>query len=367
MTAPQLDNERMGLPSGSGAERWTTCPGSYMAEKGQPDQQTEDAAEGEMLHAVVAGLAEGVLSDDQKWCVDFCRNTSDRLVSELLAADPGKPIIEERLWLRDADLEPVASCRIDYAIGGLHAEQDGSAMLALDWKMGRRGAPAADINAQLRFTAAVLGQEFSPDIVYVGIVAPRVDGERVTLAKFTAEQCRAAHAEMVAAAKRAMLPAQPRNPSPKACYYCRARGTAACPESIAAATALSIAPGAELSCEVLATLLDRCDMAERVIDAIRAEGKRRIEAGVIVPGWKLKPGAKVKKVAAQAAWAKVGIQIGGAAFADACTVSIPKLADGWKGQHPDLSGKAARAEVESMLGAAVTEQQNAPSLSREAA
>ena len=239
-------------------------------------------------------------------------------------------------------------------------------MLALDWKFGRRGAPAADINAQLRFTAAVLGQEFSPDVVYVGIVAPRVDGERVTLAKFTAEQCRAAHAEMVAAAKRAMLPTQPRNPSPKACHYCRAR--AACPEAIAAATALAAAQPSDLSDPVVvADLLDRCDQAERVIDAIRDGARKMIEAGVSVPGWKLKPGAKTKKVAAQAAWAKIGQQIGGASFAEACTVSIPKLAAGWKGQHPELSEKAARAAVESMLGDAVTETQNAPSLSKEAA
>lgn len=244
-------------------------------------------------------------------------------------------------------------------------------MLALDWKMGRRGADAAEINAQLRFTAAVLGQEFSPDVVYVGIVAPRAEGERVTVAKFTAAQCAAAHAEMVAAAKRAMLPGQPRNPSPKGCYYCRARGTSACPESIAAATALSIVPGAELSCEVLSTLLDRCDMADRVIDAIRAEGKRRIEAGAVIESpsgrWRLKPGNTIKKVSAQAAWARIGQQIGGSAFAEACTVSLPKLAAAWKLQTSAKSDKAARDDVEKLLGDAVTAQQNAPSLSKEAA
>lgn len=359
MSAPQLDNERGGMPSGSGAERWTTCPGSHLAEQGQPDTPSDDAAEGEMLHAVVAGLADGVLSDEQQWCVDFCRQTRDRLCHEVLG-EPEQTTIEERFWLRDEILAPVASCRVDHADHGQHA------ILALDWKFGRRGAPAADVNAQLRFTAAVLWQEFSPDVVYVGIVAPRVDGERVTLAKFTAEQCRASHAEMVAAAKRAMLPGQPRNPSPKACHYCKARAT--CPEAIAAATALSVVDSAELADPIrVAQLLDRCDQAERVIDAIRDGAKRMIEAGVAVPGWKLKPGSKVKKVAAQAAWAKVGQQIGGASFAEACTVSIPKLASGWKGQHPELSEKSARAAVESMLGDAVTETQNAPSLSREAA
>ncbi|MBK8477774.1 MAG: DUF2800 domain-containing protein [Opitutaceae bacterium] len=320
------DNERAGMPSGSGAERWLTCPGAQAAEAGKPDPQTEDAAEGDFLHEV---MARGVspVKDEHHPLIDFCRETRDRLVVDLLAADRGAPIIEERLWLRDADLEPVASCRVDYAIGGLHAAQDGAAMLAIDYKFGRRGADSAEINAQLRFTAAVLGQEFSPDVVFVAIVAPRAEGERVTVAKFTGQQCAAAHREMVAAAKRAMLPNQPRNPSPKACHYCRARGTSACPESIAAATALSIVPGAELSSDVLATLLDRCDMADRVIDAMRTEAKRRIEAGAVIPGWRLKPGATSKKVSAKDAWAKIGQQIGGSAFAECCTVSfaVPRL------------------------------------------
>lgn len=362
-----VDNERMGLPSGSGAERWTTCHGSHLAEQGQPDQQTDDAAEGEMLHAVMAGLEAHQLTDDQQWCIDFCRQTRGKLESELLQEVTDDPIIEERLWLRDADLEPVASCRVDYSIGVRNATGGEPAMLALDWKFGRRGATSADTNGQLRFTAAVLWQEFQPDVVYVGIVAPRAEGERVTVAKFTGEQCTAAHREMVAAAKRAMLPGQPRNPSPKACHYCKARGTSACPESIASATALSIVPGAELSCEVLATLLDRCDMADRVIDSIRSAAKRRIEAGGVIPGWRLKPGATSKKVAAQDAWAKIGQQIGGAAFAECCNVSIPSLASAWRAQTGAKSDKAAREDLERLLGDAVTTKQNAASLSKEAA
>lgn len=364
-TEPQTD-ERAGLPSGSGAKRWLTCPGSHLAERGQPDSQTDDATEGEMLHAVMEtgeSTHRAKLTEEQERCIEFCRETRDKLTAELLGDEltTVAELVEQRWWLHDpATLNPVASGRIDWAgINGLR-------MLILDWKFGRREVAPADVNDQLRFAAAVAWSEFSPATVYVGIVAPRSDGERVTVAKFTADQCEAARAEMVAGALRAMQPGQPRKPSTDACHYCRARGTSACAESIAAATALVTVSTSELATpERVAELLDKCELAERVIESIRTGAKSMIEAGVAVPGWRLKAGAKIKKVSAQAAWAKIGQQIGGSAFAEACTVSVPKLALGWKGQHPELSEKAARSAVESMLGDEITTTENAPSLARE--
>lgn len=364
-TEPQTD-EREGMPSGSGAKRWLTCPGSHLAECGQPDTQTDDATEGEMLHAVMESVESthrAKLTEEQAKCIEFCRTTRRKLSVELLGAEEVSAYVEERWWLRNpVTLDPVASCRIDWA--GFGAD----AMLILDWKFGRREVASADVNDQLRFAAATAWQEYAQAPIYVGIVSPRAEGERVTVARFTADQCEAARAEMVAGALRAMQPGQPRCPSAGACHYCRARGTAACPESIELTTALAALPATEIaSPERVAELLDKCELAERVIDAIRAGAKTMLQSGVSVPGWRLKAGATVKKVSAQAAWAKIGQQIGGSAFADACTVSVPKLAAGWKGQHPELSEKAARSAVESMLGDEITTTENAPSLAREVA
>jgi len=317
-----------------------------------------------MLHAVMESPASphrAKLSDEQAHCIEFCRATRLKLSEEILGTDEPQAFVEERWWLRNpATLDSVASCRVDWA--GFTV----GSMLILDWKFGRREVAPADVNDQLRFAAAVAWSEFSPATVYVGIVAPRADGERVTVAKFTAAQCEQARAEMVAGALRAMQPGQPRCPSAGACHYCRARGTAACPESIEVTTALAALPATEIaSPERVAELLDKCELAERVIDAIRAGAKTMLQSGVSVPGWRLKSGATIKKVSAQAAWAKIGQQIGGSAFSEACTVSVPKLALGWKGQHPELSEKAARAAIESMLGDEITTAENAPSLSRE--
>jgi hypothetical protein len=368
MSTPQLDTERLGLPSGSGAKRWLGCPGSHRAERGLPDSQTDDAAEGEMLHAVMESPASphrAKLSDEQAHCIEFCRATRLKLSEEILGTDEPQAFVEERWWLRDtATLEPLASCRIDWA--GYTSD----AMLILDWKFGRREVDAADVNDQLRFAAAVAWQEYYPESVFVGIVAPRAEGERVTVARFSSAQCQAAHAEMVAGALRAMQPSQPRCPSAGACHYCRARGTEACPESIAETTDLATVSTAEIATpERVAELLEKCELAERVIDAIRSRAKARLEAGEPIPGWRLKPGSKQKKIIDQvAAWSRVGQQlIGGAEFAKCCTVSIAKLAAAVKANSTieKLTDKSAREKVESLLGDAVVETQNAPSLARE--
>jgi hypothetical protein len=368
-TQPNKPDEREGMPSGSGAKRWLTCPGSHIAERGLPDSQTDDAAEGEMLHAVMEygeSAHRAKLTDEQAKCIDFCRETRRKLSAELLGVEDVHAFVEERWWLRDtATLEPLASCRIDWA--GYTSD----AMLILDWKFGRREVDAADVNDQLRFAAAVAWQDHAQlASVFVGIVAPRAEGERVTVARFSSAQCQAAHAEMVAGALRAMQPSQPRCPSAGACHYCRARGTEACPESIAETTDLATVSTAEIATpERVAELLEKCELAERVIDAIRSRAKARLEAGEPIPGWRLKPGSKQKKIIDQvAAWSRVGQQlIGGAEFAKCCTVSIAKLAAAVKANSTieKLTDKSAREKVESLLGDAVVETQNAPSLARE--
>lgn len=367
-TQPNPTDEREGMPSGSGAKRWLNCPGSHLAERGLPDTKNADSEEGEMLHAVMESgdsAHRAKLTEEQATCIEFCRETRRKLSAELLGAEEVHAFVEERWWLRNpATLELAASCRIDWA--GFNV----GTMLILDWKFGRNPVDAADVNDQLRFAAAAAWSEFSPATVYVGIVAPRAEGERVTVARFSSAQCQAAHAEMVAGALRAMQPGQPRCPSAGACHYCRARGTEACPESIAETTALATVSTAEIATpERVAELLDKCELAERVIDAIRANAKRMISDGVSVPGWRLKPGNKPKKITDPvAAWSRVGQQlIGGAAFAKCCTVSIKALADAVKANSTieKLTDKSAREKVESLLGDCITETQNAPSLARE--
>lgn len=359
-------DERQGLPSGSGAYRWLNCPGSHIAQKGIPDEQSADAAEGDLLHAILAGKREPIdITEEQTGVVMFAQHQREKLTLDLLGE--GAEIIDRdqtRYWLRNEMLDPIGSCLLDYVA------RAGSKMLVEDFKSGRNPVESADVNAQLRFAAAVMWQEFRPDELLVAIIAPRAEGERVTVASFDPNAMEAALIEMTEGAQRAMMPGQLRKPDVKACHYCRARGTEACPESIKTVSVITEASNSVIiTPETALEWFGRIELAERICDALRERLKGMAEAGQ-APGLRFKPGNTLKKISDPiAAWAKIGQQIGGSAFAECCTVSLPELSKAWKKQHAKKSEKDARTEVEALLieAGALTEKQNAPSLAREVA
>ncbi|HEX7652550.1 MAG TPA: DUF2800 domain-containing protein, partial [Verrucomicrobiae bacterium] len=95
-------------------------------------------------------------------------------------------------------------------------------------------------------------------------------------------------------------PAAPRVAGPVQCQFCRAK--AVCPEARAAALSLTDIPpnvsltvsaaeaAAQFTPEMLGQFLERAVVAEGVIAACREEARRRLNAGEIIPGWRLKPG-----------------------------------------------------------------------------
>lgn len=296
----------------------------------------------------------------------FAVHSREKLTLDLLGE--GAEVVDKdctRYWLRNGNLDPVGSCMLDYIV------RNGSKMYVDDFKSGRGEVDQADTNYQLRFAAAVIWQEFRPEELFVSITQPRAEGERVTVASFDASAMEAALIEMTEGAERAMKPGQKRRPDVKACHYCRARGTEACPESIktvSAITEASTAATALITPENALEWFGRVELAERICESLRDRLKAMAEAGQ-APGLRLKPGNTIKSISdPKAAWAKIGINIGGAAFADCCKVSLPELSKAYKAQYPEIkSEKAAREKVEALLveANAITEKTNAPSLSRE--
>lgn len=355
------------MPSGSGANRWLTCPGSHVAEQGQPDKSGDDAAEGELLHEILAGKREPIdITEDQAAFVTYTLHERDKLVTQLLG--DGAEIVDKdqtRYWLRNGDLEPIASCKLDYIAKAT------AKMLVIDYKGGRREVDQADTNAQLRFAAAVCWQEFRPEQLFVAIIQPRAEGERVTVASYDPQAMEAALIEMTEGSQRAALPNQKRKPDVKACHYCKARGTERCPESIKTVSAMveaSTAATLLITPENALEWFGRVELAERICESLRDRLKTMAEAGQ-APGLRLKPGNTIKSISdPRAAWAKIGINIGGAAFADCCKVSLPELSKAFRKQYPEItSEKSAREKVEALLveAGALQEKTNAPSLARE--
>ena len=92
---------------------------------------------------------------------------------------------------------------------------------------------------------------------------------------------------------------QPRTPSESACKYCKGKPYCSEARELAVAPPLSNAPesitpdaiATTLTNQTLAAFLDRAAQAEAVIEACRAEARRRLSEGDSIEGWTLKDGS----------------------------------------------------------------------------
>jgi hypothetical protein len=296
---------------GSGAHRWTVCPGSVRAQRGVADQPSVYAREGTAGHAVAAlclteiqeaieytgRTVEGVevgesLAEAVQDYIEVIRNDK--------AARGGKLLVEVKFHLKalHAEFFGTADC--------VRLGTDG-VLTVYDAKFGRGeivevkredGSP----NLQLAFYAlgaintlpATLYDEISR--VELVVVQPRawhVDGP-VRRGQWIVAEIEAVGGELVAAANAARRPDAPLVAGPH-CHFCRAAGTCEALREYALSVAqidfadspnFKVPDPAELTAGQLAHVLEAADVLETWLTAARA--RAHIVAETIgIPGWKL--------------------------------------------------------------------------------
>jgi hypothetical protein len=362
-----MTNERMGFPSASAAKRWVNCVGSHLAQQGIIQPESDDATEGRMLHKAVEQMGADNLTDDQKYLVGYCVGMTDTLCRQHLGMGLAQldalmlATREVRLWERSGD-------RKGFAYSGqadLMANDGNGRVLLVDYKFGRLPVDAAEDNMQLAALAVLADSNLPIKVtsVTVAIIQPRADeAHRVTVATCTAEHIHQARQHLVAAAERAMRPAQPRTAGDW-CRYCAAMAT--CPAAVAQVGSVVAIDHQQIV--PTGDLLERCELAEMVIDAIRKRAKEVLAQGSEIPGWRLKEGATVSSVADPAkAWSAIGEVIGAQSFVSACSVSLPSLVKAWQ-ETQGVGAKVARQQILVALGEAIETKQRSPSLAKEAA
>ena len=287
-----MTDPRKGLPSASAFPRYALCPGSFMLERGQPEEQSEDAAFGSRVHEALAGKLQFVdLSVEELEMFHTCANLARDTVLQVLSGDPEKTLREVRLWLPDDDLAPLCSGQFD-----LYARRQNK-VLILDYKTGRDEVIAEE-SWQLRTLAALATENCmvgDDDELTVGIVQPWTRPQ-VRLVVYSPQDRIDALAAVRALAVRVQRSGEPRVPSDAACKYCRAKPI--CPDAQAVIVyQANLALPDERTGEVLdgrklAWLLDRCGQAKRNIASFEAYAKR-VEAAKpgSIPGWHLREGA----------------------------------------------------------------------------
>ena len=357
-----MSDERNNKPSASSMGRYALCPGSWAAEQGIPDQTSDDATTGNRIHAWLAGETMTVpLTSDEVDLALRCREQEETLLNTVLPYRD-EIIRERRYWMgQDWSGKPDL-----VAIDSLSAEG-----VVIDYKTGRGEVTSADGNLQLRALAVLVGIHHGLTKVTVAIVQPMAGAP--TLCEYSFGDLIVARAEIGRIVDRINAPNAPRIPSRDACKYCKAKPY--CVEAREASVALPVAAmpegttadaiAATLTSQTLAEFLERAEFATRVIDACKAEAKRRLESGDVVPGWKLKPGAERETItdATTVFNRTAALGVNSEAFMGCVSIAKGKLKDAVKSATQE-KGKALDARLESILAGCTEKNATAPSLVR---
>jgi len=215
-----MSNPRKGLPSASSFERLVKCLASRRAADAAsyiPDEDSEEAREGTMLHEIVNrdDSRRQTLEGEQLWAVKTCEKLLASAVEQ--AEFQGAVVMEERrLWAHDDDFEPIFSGQMDW----LHI--DGQRGLFIDLKFGRLLVDPADVNLQMLGYALLGWLTFGLSDVYVAVIQPRVEqAHRLSMARYDNETLVKSYEWITSLLKAGQLPGQPYSPG-KWCRYCPA-------------------------------------------------------------------------------------------------------------------------------------------------
>lgn len=340
MSEEILEDVRKGRPSASGMQRLVLCPGSWMAEKGYPEESSEAAEAGTRLHA---HMEHGTLPEDaaEAEAVEWCRAQEVALAEKYLgwgsAADE-RCLREQRWWFKD-----VFSGQADvvYVANGM--------ALVLDYKFGRVPVAAARDNMQLA-ALALLALKMLPDVdvVFCGILQPFASRQEPGVVRYHREMNGQLECYFMHAVAKAESEGARRVPGEVQCRYCKAK--AECPACMALVSSATGGPAsadlsqglstprqqlseatscwADWSAEKKAEAVRLAGLAKKWAEAVERKAKADLKSGLAIPGCSLAAGKRSFKVNdAQGAFAVLARELGisGEEFAGCCSVKISEL------------------------------------------
>lgn len=363
-----MSDERKGKPSASAVHRYAACPGSFLLEQQVPEEApSSDATMGNRIHAALAGeQVSPPLNEEENRIADYCSEQEAELVIKMYGGTLVEPMREVRLWATDEHQEETWSGKPD-AVYLYHGRA-----LVIDYKTGRNKVSAAEENLQLRALAVLVHDMLSTSDITVAIIQPLAGPP--TVCWYSGSDIAQASLEINALMRQVTLADQPRIPSAESCKYCRAK--AICAEAREAALApplrnqpLDLTPdaiAATLTHETLSEFLRKAPQAEAVIDACRAEARRRIEQGDTIPGWRLKPGATRETITRPDTVFDRFLALGGTQeqFMPSVTIAKGKIKDALK-TATGTKGRELEAKMDALLSGCVESKQGAATLVQE--
>ena len=356
-----MTDERKGKPSASGMSRLSLCAGSWNLESTLPEQEANQYMQlGTDVHAVLAGTKEfNELTEEGQEIATRCLSDFSTLIAQLDLGERTNEVLEERFWYDD--LFSGAIDRIDFF--------GDEVAVVTDYKTGRTAQSKASENQQLKAYAVLVKKAF-PELktIFVAIIQPLAGG--TTIAEYNEAELAAAEQEIVGIVNASLKHDAPRNPSPDACKWCRAKGI--CPDAYgnaqAATTTLQVASSvavSTLSNEELASLDAKSLIVEDFIDEIRKELKSRLVAGSQIAGYSLGKGRTTRNVTdTTAAISAMSGILSHDAIMDCAKISVSSLEKA-VAKAKGLKGKDAKAALDDALGWIIETKESEPSIQRD--
>lgn len=280
-------DDRAGLPSASGGERWFNCPGSLALEaQAPPETPADETLQGQEIHDAKESDDFSGLDEEGRTIAEQLTVMENRALELYMGGTAesqlygvGEAMREERLWIRDDKQNKVCSAKLDLGF----ISTDRKSALVIDYKTGYLRVTPAFKNIQMRIQALAIWSEYPRlERITTGIAQYRFRGS-LDFFTYTREMLETYKRELLFNLWRTEQTYATRVPGPW-CHYCRAK--AFCPEA-AAMTMLPAVPFGnrkvakkdipalvnELSIEQLAFIYSRKTMIENVLDAVSSRLK----------------------------------------------------------------------------------------------
>jgi len=327
-----MTDERKGKPSAS--NKWLECPGSGEAIRKLPiveKKQGADAATGTKRHDLIEKEADEFDSQGDEYAVTRAlekRQEAIEAVFKQKDIDAGlESIKEQRLWLYNDGFDPIFSGQFDELLIG------GKTALIIDYKTLFADHGEANKNPQLRDYVVLVHEKHEIAPLHVALIQPNLPKDKqLTIAKFEKKLIDSSKTLLLKKLERHNADAQPRIPGDY-CEFCPAR--VECPERMGDTFSM-VQQTHDIARPVTSEELYKIDLAEKMIKdlkaARRAIAMQQLKADPhCLPGYRINPGKITNKTAAGIAWPLMVQKVPGLVFAEACTLSIPKLVKPYHG------------------------------------
>lgn len=360
------NDEREGLPSASGIEQISLCPGSYNYQKLFPNKGSSDASEGTLRHdlieQVIKGdmLAEDIDDEQQYECVIRALDLLNKIEAELDVGEHVDQWLEERVWVADND-EKLYSAKYD-----LLRKYKNGVFLLVDWKTLFGSHTPAQHNIQLLAQALAVYQSTPEKInkIFCALAEP-FPAPSYSLVEYSEQRLEDAFDYIKRIINEAKSKDAKRIAGLKQCKFCDA--LAVCPESRTVITEAMKLKAEGMSPELLSMVMNIASLAEKWASSIKESTKALLAEGEEVKGWKLRGSGSTKSISDADACAKVLMetnQLSWTDFLSANRTSWTGIVKVWK-EKRKVDRKTAVSELEEILKDIVQERPKSASLIKE--